>query len=246
MCTVSWLRRVDGYELFCNRDERRTRLDATPPRLFDARGQRFIAPVDGEAGGTWISVNQAGLALCLLNDYAAPEPAATDLRSRGLLVRELADAVDIEEFRARLLASALERLRGFVLLVLGPGRDAFALARWDTRELRIASAPPARPLLVSSAWNGPEVRAKREALFERTVVQSGTAQELRERHLVFHASTLPAHGALSPCMHRADASTVSLSRVVVDARRSSFDYRAGAPCEAGESVSTELERAERP
>ena len=33
MCTVSWLRQAEGYELLCNRDERHTRKPAGGPRI---------------------------------------------------------------------------------------------------------------------------------------------------------------------------------------------------------------------
>lgn len=244
MCTVSWLRRVDGYELFCNRDERRSRPAAEPPRLHAARGPHFLAPVDGEAGGTWISVNRAGLALCLLNDYQAPEPpAGTELRSRGLLVRDLADAADVPEFTERLRAAELGNLRGFVLLALGPEWDQLALAHWDTRELRLERAAPPLPLLVSSGWNGPEVRARRAELFGRLVLgpdPAGGAADLRARHLAFHASASPEHGAFSPCMHRADAGTVSTSTIRVEPGRALFTYRAAAPCEPGSAHAVDL------
>jgi len=54
MCTVSWLRRAGGYELFCNGDGRRARKGAAPPVTQEARGVRFLAPLDGDHGGTWL------------------------------------------------------------------------------------------------------------------------------------------------------------------------------------------------
>lgn len=230
MCTVSWLRRVDGYELFANRDERTTRRPAAPPRVHRGAERPFLAPIDGDAGGTWISVNTAGLALCLLDDYEAPEPRVAVPTSRGLVVAELAPSGDVDDALARLAARALDDVRGFVLLVLGRAPDATAIARWDTRELRVERGAPARPLLVSSGWNAPLVRARREATFDALVGDGGGGAEL---HAALHAAHLPERGPLSPCMHRADAHTVSASRVRVAADGARFEYRAGAPCEAG-------------
>ena len=39
------------------------------PRIGDVRGVSFVAPIDGDHGGSWIGVNQFGLTLCLLNRY---------------------------------------------------------------------------------------------------------------------------------------------------------------------------------
>ncbi len=77
MCTVSWRAARDGYDLFFNRDELHTRAPELPPALSERDGVRFLAPRDGDHGGTWLAVNEHGLTVCLLNDYANPwRPAA--------------------------------------------------------------------------------------------------------------------------------------------------------------------------
>src|SRR5687768_12141538 len=90
MCTVSWSHQDDGYHLLCNRDERHTRKPARPPRVHERSDVRFIAPIDGDHGGSWIGVNQFGLSLCLLNRYQDGEQSATGSnKSRGLLLAGL-------------------------------------------------------------------------------------------------------------------------------------------------------------
>jgi hypothetical protein len=66
MCTVSWVHQKDGYQLLSNRDEKHTRKPALAPSLRQQRQVRFLAPIDGDQGGSWIGVNQFGLSLCLL------------------------------------------------------------------------------------------------------------------------------------------------------------------------------------
>ena len=81
MCTVSWTREPDGYHLLANRDEKRTRAIAQPPRVRRHFGVRYLAPTDTDHGGTWIAVNEYGIAACLLN-----RPGLTrGVQSRGLL-----------------------------------------------------------------------------------------------------------------------------------------------------------------
>lgn len=48
MCTAAWLLESNGHQLFCNRDERRTRKLALPPRLRERNGVKYLAPVDGK------------------------------------------------------------------------------------------------------------------------------------------------------------------------------------------------------
>lgn len=239
MCTVSWLRRGDGFELLANRDERRTRLPAAPPALFEVDGVRWLAPVDGDAGGTWVSVNDRGVALCLLNDYRAAEPAAGPLESRGWIVRELAHSDSAEQVLLRIEGRALAAVRGFVLLVLDRTPGQTAVVHWNARELRIARGEPSRPLLVSSGWNTTEVIARREALFDERVL-AGDAAGRAQRQREFHRLHQPERGPYSPCMHRDDASTVSTTRVHVSADRALLEYRAGPPCELVDTTQHEL------
>ena len=69
VCTLSWFDAPDGYHLFFNRDERRTRRAEIPPAVRCRGSVRFIAPLDGDFGGTWIAANESGLTLCLLNGF---------------------------------------------------------------------------------------------------------------------------------------------------------------------------------
>src|SRR6266487_3365185 len=104
MCTVSWVQTPEGYHLLCNRDERRSRAVALPPRI-QARGWvRFIAPVDPDSGGTWIAVNEFGVSACVLNGanltrrLPLTSNGSTKIpRSRGLLLRDLVWANSTDE-----------------------------------------------------------------------------------------------------------------------------------------------------
>ncbi len=56
MCTLTWRREgKETFEVFFNRDEKKTRSMAEPPREFtNPDGLRFLSPVDPDAGGTWM------------------------------------------------------------------------------------------------------------------------------------------------------------------------------------------------
>ena len=71
MCTLTWRTAGGGYEVFFNRDERRTRPPARPPAVHRAAGVSYVSPIDAEAGGTWLAVNELGTTLALENGRLA-------------------------------------------------------------------------------------------------------------------------------------------------------------------------------
>ncbi|MEM8962702.1 MAG: NRDE family protein [Acidobacteriota bacterium] len=228
MCTVSWLATdAGGYELFFNRDEQHTRQRAAAPSVHEQDGVRFLAPIDTDAGGTWLLVNEHGVTMCLLNRYPPAAPQPVDQRSRGLLLLELASAPRAAEVFARLSAVELRRYRPFTLLALDRSEPA-QRAWWDGRRLSVSPSPSPVPLF-SSSKRADEVAASRQALWRDTVLAAGGPD--RARQLAYHRSREPERGALSPCMHRDDAATVSFSWVRVDAETVSISYADGAPCD---------------
>ena len=224
---MSWTLGGGGFELFCNRDELRTRAVALAPAASARNGVAYLAPTDGEAGGTWIAVNEHGLALCLVNRY--PALAGDGFVSRGRLVRELAGAPSAEEVARRLsrLESDSEpRYRPFTLLALETGFAPRVLA-WDGRRVFAPSVDPVSPPIVSSSYDPAGVEAARRRLWEPVL---GAGEATPDDLLELHRSHRPRRGPLSPCMHRDDARTVSLTRVRVTAAAVDLSYAGGPPC----------------
>jgi hypothetical protein len=231
MCTVSWIRDADGYQLLCNRDEKRTRMRAAAPALIEHKGVKLITPVDQPHGGSWLSVNEFGLTLCLLNGAnlsgAAAPTASHDYRSRGLLLLELAPQEAALNACERAWHMDLSRYAPFTLAALEPGLPTM-LFEWNGAErLVLLNGEPYMPL-VSSSFDAAGVQTRRRALFSRHIAASPrpTAAQL----FSFHSSHGACAGAYSPCMHRPDAETVSFSWVKVAARQAEFFYAPGAPC----------------
>ena len=233
MCTVSWFHTQDGYELFFNRDELRTRKRALPPRpLAGPSGIAMLAPTDADAGGTWIAANTTGLTVALLNRYqdSADPTTADSRRSRGLLVRDLADASNARQINKRLRSDRIEIYAPFTLLVVTP-EDPGTMIFWNGRQL---SEPcPATAPLASSGHDAVEVPASRRKLW------AGLSKIDRVACLSFHRSHAPRPGAESPCMHRPEAHSVSLTHVVVDEQRISMAYADGPPCRAELSLAAD-------
>lgn len=226
MCTVTWLATRDGFELRMNRDERRTRSVAIPPAVYERDGVRYVAPRDVDGGGTWIAVNDAGLAVCLLNGPVAPDGQAGQ-RSRGLLVEELASAWSVDDVRMRFRQTSLSCYASFTMLVLEPGAPA-CLVRWDGATIVVDASARQSMLLTSSSVDLEAVVASRTAVHREYMRTSrGRDAEMLER---FHRDHGPDCGHLSVCMHREDATTVSYTRVAVCRDAVLMHYEDGPPC----------------
>jgi uncharacterized protein with NRDE domain len=226
MCTVSWLRQTDGYELFFNRDELRTRRPAQPPAPREQAGVRYLAPTDGDKGGTWLGVNEYGLAVGVLNRYQDPFDRAQDYDSRGWLVRDRMACRNPDDVANKLAQQDLTRFPPFTLLALAPGRAAF-IVHWNGQKLWLEPDADALMPLSSSSYRAPEVIAARREQFRELAASNKLTSEFLRR---FHHSHAPAAGPFAVCMHRDDAQTVSFSHVKVGAKRIEFAYQPGPPC----------------
>jgi hypothetical protein len=218
MCTATWLTTTDGYELFCNRDESRARLPATPPVILERNDVRFIAPRDGEAGGSWLAVNEHGLSVCLLNHYAAdtaraPAPSI----SRGILLLSFADRRSPDDIARELWNARLDAYRPFLLLILAP-RVAPLLLTWNGA--RVSSDTGPAPPVTTSSFDTAHIIRSRQAMFAGL----GRAPDAALLE-AYHRSNDPRGGAHSVCMSRDDAHTVSLSHILVSPGLVEFRYR---------------------
>lgn len=224
MCTVSWLPTPGGYSLCCNRDERFTRAPALPPAVREQRGVPYIAPLDGDFGGSWLAVNSFGLTLSLLNRYRVEgyvAPAAP--LSRGLLLLDLIVSPTAADTIATLKRTDLRQVQPFTLIIVAPDADAH-LARWDGGRLLLSTTIAPGLLATSSAVSEPEVAESRIARFASLTTVTLEGLE------ALHRSHLPERGRLSICMHRPDAETQSYSRVSVTSRQVTLSHTGSSPC----------------
>jgi hypothetical protein len=224
MCTVSWLPGDDGYILFFNRDERLSRLPAEPPAARETSGVRYLSPLDGDFGGTWLAANEYGLTLGILNRYrvAGYEPPARP-RSRGLVLLDLIAHSSARDAMAALEREDLGSVQPFTLIVVDPGQPT-RLAAWDGHSLTAATHRSPGLLLTSSSVTEPEVAAARRTAF--AAVEAVTEESL----FALHRSHIPERGRRSVCMHRDDAETQSLTQVCVSRDSVRLAHIPDAPC----------------
>ena len=238
MCTVSWLRHEHGYVLASNRDERYTRKPAEGPISASRRGVSYVAPIDGDHGGSWIGVNAFGLTLCLLNRYQEQTSASEQMfTSRGLFLTSLIDCRSTNELIKRVSSAALNAFRPFTMLAVGIDGGT-AVFEWNGINCLVQPEADTRSPLISSSFREPQVFEYRRREFEELVAENGRLDAtVLDR---FHRSHRPERGPYSVCMHRADAATMSLSVVTVGPDGVEFRYQAGSPCNEGEVKIVEL------
>lgn len=88
MCTLvvaSRLWKDQPLLLAANRDEMLSR-PAAPPRLHERNGRQILAPVDLEAGGTWLGINDRRVVAAVTNRMVGLPTRNPRRRSRGELV----------------------------------------------------------------------------------------------------------------------------------------------------------------
>lgn len=238
MCTLTWAGGSEGYTVLFNRDEARTRSVAHPPECCFQNGVRYLAPRDPDGGGTWISVNANGVCIALLNHYVRcadyhpgqPSTTATQTRSRGLLVADLAACHSTDAVSRALNNLPLVRYRPFNLAVFTPF-TAPAIWQWDG--LRLQRLSPARSLITTSSLQPAIVPRLREHWFDRLCCPDGVRQSPNvDDLLAFHrgAARLPAEANVA--MERSSARTVSLTTIRVDRQGIRMEYLDGHPAES--------------
>lgn len=235
MCTVSWLHDDDGFHLLCNRDEQKTRLPGAAPQIRTLDGVAVVAPSDGQFGGTWVCVNEFGVAMSLLNGPLSGSPScgapgtarpAGMHRSRGLFLLSLASADSFDDAMDRFWNASLEPYSAFTVVVLEPEHPAGILEWNRTEKVVLPYGQPYMPL-ASSSFDPAGVPAARTKQFQ-ALASHGTPS-LAEM-LSFHRSHQGEPGAYSPCMHRNDAQTVSFSWITVNDSQVAFRHTPVCPC----------------
>jgi hypothetical protein len=222
MCTISFLPGAGGFFLAMNRDERKTRPRALPPRRRKTGARASLYPSES-GGGTWIGVNDAGLVLALVNWYAKPQKVI-DL-SRGIVIPHLLAASDLKAASAALADLPLARLNPFRLVAVSVRAQAVWEWRWDGAALGLKRHAWARRHWFSSGYDEKLVNRKRSPLVRDI---AATPQAIR----ALHRGHEPARGPFSVCMHRDEARTVSFTEIAVTKKQARLRYAAGAPCVA--------------
>lgn len=216
MCTLTYRLTDQGYELFFNRDEQRTRQQAIHP-TFNV-SLNAIYPIDPSGGGTWIAAHESGISLALLNYYQAQvDPSLKDFTSRGVIIPHL--LADHENIHQQLLKMDLSLFQAFQLCIfdsdlsLKPNKQKLATQYvWNGKKLTysILSAEHSQPI-TSSGVDYPTVLAARQQQFKAMISSQSSTQD----YIAYHHHQGES-GKCSVKMFRDDAHTVSFTQISVD------------------------------
>ena len=163
MCTFVILRRPGAdYPVLiaANRDEMIARPWLAPARHWPDRPE-VLAGKDELAGGTWLGLNDHGVAAGILNRYGSLGPAP-GARSRGELVLEALDHADAAEAAKALAAIDPKSYRSFNMIV-ADNRDAFWLSHADPGggPVTLAALKPGLSMIAAGDLDDDTPRLKR-------------------------------------------------------------------------------------
>lgn len=231
----------NSIRIACNRDELRTRPAALPPVIRTFGNRKAIMPVDPVSNGTWIAVNDAGIAATLLNVNPGLKPTVGDHvnPSRGTLIPHLMVSETIDEAIESSAAIDPSQYAPFRLVIVDSERVANFYSDGQTlrREHRLISNHP--HLFTSSGLGDALVESPRQDLFDHMFTNGEdwlTAQE------AFHRHSWPDRTHLSVCMERSEARTVSHTVIEIEPARVVLCYVPDAPDRAKPLAPTALAR----
>ena len=227
MCTVTFVPRPAGYYLAMNRDEQLTRVPGVLPKRYSEHGRDFICPTE-PSGGTWISLNDQGVTLALINWYSIRERVDGHSVSRGEVVRCASTEASRSVVTDVLQAMPLQRINPFRLIGIFPATRTVMEWGWDLKRLRSSPHPWRLNQWISSGFNEPAAQIERTNTLQQMQRQKTAGSLAWLRRL--HASHRPEPGPFSICMHRRDAATVSYTEIAVFRRLSRIAYLPGSRC----------------
>ena len=209
MCTLTWVKQDSSYEIFFNRDELLTREEEIHPSIYKKGAVQFLAPADPQGQGTWIGVNDRGIALCV------------QYKSRGQLLWSLLGLESLQDVIDQLKAQDLNEFLEFRILGFSL-RESVCMIQFNDGELKINTDANNSYPVTSSSFQSQVVQDGRIKYFEETV---GWSKELTAEILdKYHKSTHPQLGPYSVCMKRDNACTKSYSRILVTEDKAIFTY----------------------
>jgi len=230
MCTLIALHRcTPGAPLVvaANRDEFADR-PALGPALRETEHGFVLAPLDAQAGGTWLGVNPAGMFAAITNRRSdAPDPRR---RSRGYLVLEALGAASAAEAAAAALETPPGAYNPFNLFVADRER-AFAVT-YAAAASCIELAPG--PHVIGNSDPGERPPAKVVRLADRAARLAGAPGDSLLERLAELCRGHDGGGAPTDdtCVHAGRYGTRSstLLRLAETASESELLYADGAPC----------------
>lgn len=240
MCSFSWRDFGDYIAVAFNRDETIKRAKAIPPKHFKVEGMQYIMPIDPDAGGSWICVNQAGLVFALLNNYQGRTKAKNEsLISRGEIVKSLALCNNFEHAQRIMKKLDLNKFQPFSLLLVSFKQKCMWEYDGTSTVMTVTDLP-------QHYFSSAHPEAER-VLIERREVAENWPIHSDEDLLQLHRSHLPSRvqselddRRFSICMHHTKGHTQSLTYIKLQKSSAEVKYWNGQPCETNQYSLTHI------
>lgn len=137
MCTLTYVKRSDGYVITANRDESPNRSADALTEYKSSRGELYYMAREPLHGGTNLVIGVKGRAMVLLNGAFSPHPfGGIYRRSRGLMVLDSLEYYSMLEFAD---AYAFGGLEPFTMVEFF---GQITEIRWDGKVLHRAAYDP--------------------------------------------------------------------------------------------------------
>lgn len=180
MCTVIVLYKVlQVYPIVLgmNRDEVISRR-CSAPRLVQGN-PKIYAPIDEQAGGTWLGVNECGVLAAVLNRVSEkPSDAPPNPRSRGLLCLDALTRHSAAEIRDLIADETSQpRYNKFDLLCMDKA-NAFLIHYDNSKTIKIEELRPGLHVLVNYHTSEPSSSEASQKLKERSRLRREKALQL--------------------------------------------------------------------
>ena len=211
------------------------------PQCFQFQNTDVLMPIDPVGQGSWISVNEHGLSLCLLNFYQGKTPTKV-LQSRGQLLKSLSHLNNISAVNLHLTSLDLSCFAAFSLVVFETVQQSSSRSSFDVRcfqwnGVRLEILNLTRSMITSSSVKFDHVAPMRAGYYDK-LGENPSSNALID----FHFNHQPAKGFESVCMHRDDAKTVSFSHITVSNSNIAFSYLGNSPCKGGKPVDVFIQK----
>ena len=205
-------------------------------------------PIDADAGGSWIAVNDVGLIVALLNltgpsgEYMREATANVPRRSRGHIVPAVAATGSIDEARRVMEATDVAAYEPFRTVAFH--RQHWFEARWTGHRFQTQRGPIGRPLIWTSSSLGDDlVSGPRRALFDQLFVERPLSSDTQD---AFHHHAWNDRPEVSVRMSRSDAQTVSITTIDLTANGAAMEYEPIGDPSGKVSANLQLDDVEGP
>jgi Transport and Golgi organisation 2 len=218
MCTVSYYAHNGRTIITSNRDEHRSRLNALPPKRYQAGNFNLIYSQDARANGTWMALRNDGTVIVLLNGaFQKHTPKPDYEKSRGLVLLDI-----IRE------TQCLKKFTDYDLSLIEPFTIILFLDQvlyeciWDGHDKFIREKPGNLSHIWSSVTLYDEQHRKiKEGIFGQ-FIRSKSAITPEEIYQFHHSKQDPDNGFIINRSTR--LTTFSVTQVVITKDRNAFKH----------------------